>query len=1153
MSTLRLVSAGAGSGKTWRIVEELVGRVAGGVSLDRIAAVTFTEAAASELQDRLRAGLQRRGLNAEAAGVERANVCTIHRFALTLLRRYPLPASLPPDPMVLEQDEARALFLRSLRSVLRGAELAIDDDLAELVEALVEKARSLGMEADELARQAPAAVACITEVLPPPADAGELDEALRRALDAAFAWLDSGAKPRSTDDGVRRELRALRRDGPIFSLDAAQRVLRSPAPSKTFAKELPALLPAAHAVALRHPAARDRVASIVEEAFQLAVDAMREYAESRHRLGALDFEEMQLRAVRLLTGDGRDDRYARAVAAELPFVVVDEFQDSSPLQFRLFEVLRAAGTEVCYVGDLKQAIYGFRGADSSLFSALLSRAAAVGPAPEVLDRSRRSRPELVRFANAVFSRALPAVGVPFDALAADNDYTRLGLGESADAVEILRVPASTRSGPRIELGARRVRALLDSDLTVLDRVTRAPRRVRPGDVAVLGRQRSQLAQWADGLRALGVAVQQESDGLFETLEVRLARAWLAMLASPRDRSAAAMVLLSELYGLRQSTVAALSIEKLSGSPRRALELAASAPGRLALSPFEERALRRCDADLRACRDDLRSLPLGEAVEAAVERVGLVDRLSLRCDPAEAAQLRANVGWIVAEAHALSGRRDHALSLGEATGATLENLLHHLHARSLERLRQPVAPHDDVDAVRLMTLHGAKGLEFPVVLVDLLHAELRVRSPRVDVVRPDDLLQPDALRHFTLRCIPDTGLPPVDALLRERLGNLDEELRESLRLLYVGVTRARDHLLITWPSAAPTSTRSLLRDALARSLPDLPAATPDGALATWLDVPVRVFSIDDRAVAADDPVVAAVDLTPWHDLVDDPSPASAAPPPRTTVATLARVTPTDLCKVADCPEVMGLSRVFHREHLMARNEDVGVLRVGVPNAYASRVAVGRDDVAPSRVGELVHAAVSRAGLLAPSAYDATDEELADAVLTQHGQVEHRAALSLLIVDTLVSLRACVNLLRAVAEPAREIPFVLDLRGTTLHGIVDLVVRASDGLHVIDLKTHPLRSQDLARWAGYYRPQLDAYALALHRLSGMPVRGRHLAVPAAGMLLTLTDPFSPGETYAELADLADRIARGDRGPARDCDRCGWKARCATGQRHLRAAGS
>lgn len=1146
MTHPRLVSAGAGSGKTWRIVQEVVERVAHGLPLDRLAAVTFTEAAAGELQERLRAGLRQRGLVAEAAGIERANVCTIHRFALTLLRRYPLPASLPPDPMVLEQDQAHALFHRSLQEVLRASELTIEDDVARLVSDLVEKARSLGMEVDELSAQAPAAIAAVAGALPPAGVAGPLDAALRAALDAAYEWLDAGAKPRSTDDGIRRELRALRREEPVYPLDAAERLLRSPAPSKTFFKELPALMPAAHGVATRHPASHERVASLVEEAFRLAADAMRAYEDARHRLGALDFEEMQLRALRLLT----DDRYARAVAAELPFVVVDEFQDSSPLQFRLFEVLRAAGTEVCYVGDLKQAIYGFRGADSSLFGALLSRAVTGGQPPEVLDRSRRSRPELVRFANAVFSRALPPVGVPFDALTADNDYTRLAPGESA-AVEILRVPASTRSGPRIELGARRIRALLASGLTVLDRVTRATRPVRPGDVAVLGRQRSHLVQWAEALRALGLAVQQESDGLFDTLEVRLVRAWLSMLASPRDRAAAAMVLLSELYGLRQATVAALSVAKLSGSPRRALELAEADPARLPLTPFERRALQRCDADLRACRDALRSLPLGEAVELCLERVALSDRLALRRDPAEAAQLRANVAWVVAEAHALSGRRDHALSLGDATGATVENLLHHLQARSFERLRQPVAPGDDLDAVRLMTLHGAKGLEFPVVLVDLLHAELRVRAPRVDVVRPADpheLLAPDALRRFSLRCVPDTRTPPVDALLSERLGDLDGELREALRLFYVGVTRARDHLLVTWPSAAPTSARFLLRDALARSLPDLPMGSPEGSPASWIDLPVTVFTADDGA----DPSAEAlppVDLSPWRELVEDDSPGDHPAGPRPTAPLLARVTPTDLCKVADCPEVLTLSRIFHDEHLMARNEDVGVLRVGVPNAYASRLAIGRDDVAPSRVGELVHAAVSRAGLLAPSAYNATDEQLADAVLTQHGQLDHRAALTALIVDTLVSLRACVNLLRAVAEPAREIPFVLDLRGTTLHGIVDLVVRTSDGLHVIDLKTHPLRVQDLARWAGYYRPQLDAYALALHRLSGMPVRGRHLAVPAAGMLLTLTDPFVPAESYAELAGLADRIARGVRGPARDCNACGWKGRCATGLRHLR----
>ncbi len=1152
MSTLRLVSAGAGSGKTWRIVQEVVARVADGLSLDQIAAVTFTEAAASELQDRIRAGLQQRGFAAEAARVERANICTIHRFALTLLRRFPLPAALPPDPMVLEPDEANALFHRALQAALRAEDGEVGEDTAELIATLVEKARSLGMDGDDLQREAPLAAAWIASAFSPPIDGAELDAAFRAALDEGFDWLDVRAKTRVTDDAIRRELRLLRRNLPGDLLDVAIRLLRAAKPSKTFSKELPALLPAAEAMVLLHPDARGRIDATVQRLFRLGAAAAGRYGEEKQRRGALDFEEMQRRALALLSEP--DDRYARAVVAELPYIVVDEFQDSSPLQFQLFEVLRAAGAEVCYVGDLKQAIYGFRGADSSLFKALLTQATAAGTPPEVLDRSRRSRPELVRFANELFSRVLPRHGIPFDPLVADNDYTRPATPDRPGAVELLRIPSTPRNGPRIDLGADRIRDLLRSGLTVLDRASRTFRPLRPGDIAVLGRQRGQLSQWGDALRARGLPVLQEADGLFDTLEIRLARAWLAMLASPRDRSASAMVLLSELYGLRQATVVALSLEKLSGSPRRALELAAREPARLPLTDFERRALERCDADLRVCRDALRSLPLGEATELVLERVSIRERLGLRCDAAQTAQLGANLGWLVAEAHELGGRRDHALELGGVTGATLENLLLHLDARSFEQPRQPVALHDDVDAVRLMTLHGAKGLEFPVVLVDLLHAELKVRVPRVDVLRPADsraLLGPGALKNFTIRCIPETGMPPVDDLLRVRLGDLDEELRESLRLLYVGITRARDHLLVTWPTLAANSSRYLLRDALGPLLPDLPEAHPDGVDALWLDAPVRVFGAAEAGPQLRSESAPPLDLAPWRALVEDLSVPAPTVPPAASVPRLARVTPTDLCKVADCPEVMILARVHHGEHLMARSDGAEVLRVGVPDACASRLAITKDHVAPTRVGLLVHAAVSRASLLAPSADDPTDEQLADAVLTQHGQADHRAALSLLIIDTLVSLRACVNKLRAVTEPTREIPFVLDLRGTTLSGVIDLVVRAGDGLHVIDLKTHPLRSADLPRWAAYYRPQLDAYALALHRLTGMPVLGRHLAIPAAGTLLTLTAPFDPEETSAALADLADRIARGDRGPSRDCARCGWKGQCLTGQRHLRAA--
>ena len=117
-----LVSAGAGSGKTFRIVQRLVERVRGGTPVERVAAVTFTEAAASELQDRLRAALLAEGFAAEASRVDGASVCTIHRFALTLLQRYPIAAGLAPDARVLDEEEAASLRRAVLSELVdRGA------------------------------------------------------------------------------------------------------------------------------------------------------------------------------------------------------------------------------------------------------------------------------------------------------------------------------------------------------------------------------------------------------------------------------------------------------------------------------------------------------------------------------------------------------------------------------------------------------------------------------------------------------------------------------------------------------------------------------------------------------------------------------------------------------------------------------------------------------------------------------------------------------------------------------------------------------------------------------------------------------------------------------------------------------------------------
>jgi ATP-dependent helicase/nuclease subunit A len=1176
----RLVSAGAGSGKTHRIVEEVVARVRDGVSVERIAAVTFTEAAASELQERLRLRLLDEGLRDEAARVEGAMICTIHRFALTLLTRFPLAAGVAPTPMVLDDDGARALLERAMERDLRAHagdahRRWLEESLGEgvgltsnaydpaerpegrlhaVVRLLIERARSLAMAPDALQREGEAAVLRLRAVMPPRGDAAALERDLAAGHALAMRWLDDNpTPPYKADEPLHQLLGALRAEPATSPVEHALRVSRAKCGAKTGAVLSP-LLRAAAALCEGHPELHRRVEAAVRGCYEVAARALRGYQAEKARLGAVDFEDMQARAWELLTGRIEGvAAYAPVVARALPHIVVDEFQDTSPLQYVLFDVLRAAGSALTLVGDLKQGIYGFRAADSTLFASLLQRGVALGGV-ETLDRSRRSRPELVRFANGLFGALLPGAAMPFDPLEAENAYTRGALPAPGPCVDVLWHGRPDRAESRVEPGVARVRALLAEGREVLDRATGVARPLRAGDIAVLAFDHAHLSRWNDALRAVGIPTRLDGGSLFDALEVRLARAWLSMLASPRDRAAAAAVLLSELYGVSQRTMVRLTLQRVSGSPKRALALADADPAALPLTDFERRALSRCEDDLAWCRAALRQRPLPQAVEASLERVELAERLSQRLGEADAAQVRANLGALEGYAYDLAAQGDAALSLSGSTGATLENLLQLLEREEASRPRMP-SPGGAEDAVRLVTLHGSKGMEYPVVILDALSRKVGSRLPRVEVIRPTDpevLLGPGALAASAVQLVPEVAM----AGWRERFSRsfgADERARaEWLRLLYVAVTRAREHLVVLWPEATKGGVSVYVASLIREQIPPPPPGAASGADGTWFEVAVRSWSAPEPGGAEEVPPPEGPDLAAWAAFVEGegsaPVPPVGSPGARRT---LARVSPSDLCQVADCPEVLRIARFSRGErHALARATGAPVERRGIPPTWAERAAVSRDVPSP-RVGTLVHAAVERARLHVDDDDLARlqDVVLVDEVLSAQGQAEHTSELGELMLRTLSSLRGALRALGSTEEPAREVPFSVDLEGHTLQGIIDLVVRAPDGLHVVDLKTHLLRASELPRWAAYYTPQLDAYALAVRRISGEVVAGRHLAVTAAGALVTLPGGFDADGAAASLADLAGRIADGARGPAQDCGTCGWRDHCRVGREVVR----
>ena len=524
---------------------------------------------------------------------------------------------------------------------------------------------------------------------------------------------------------------------------------------------------------------------------------------------------------------------------------VDEFQDSSPLQLAIFMALAGMVGESTWVGDPKQAIYGFRNADSALTQAAFDAVrAANGPPQQTLSESWRSRDGIVRFVNAAFGPVFSAMGLP----AKDHAFTgtrRFETGFSRPPLAVWRLEGTVAE--QHGALAAQVREIL-GDAESWSVARKADGEIRPlqaGDIAILCRSNENVGKMATALAAQGLHVSVERDGLTGTPHVQLVVAAARWVADASDRLA-----LAELANFFAD----------DERPDAWLQAAAADAPDDAL-----RSVVPIVDDLNALRDRILMLTPAELVDAVL-------RLKLVQQRIEA---WGNAGERLDDLEALRGfALGYEESCGaEGTPATLNGLILALGSDPPKRPRS-LRP----DAVQVTTYHRAKGLEWPLaILTDLDHApKPRLFQPVAEADGAIDLVNPLAGRWIRFWPWPyGTQKKNVDFDERAEASPIGREAgrrarEEETRLLYVGATRARDYLVFAPPQRGE-AWLELLDVGASPNHVQLPKASGD---------PLRAGGLSFAAEAL---AVSAKEALPWPGpapaFVSRPREAKVRPPLR----------------------------------------------------------------------------------------------------------------------------------------------------------------------------------------------------------------------------------------------------------------------------------
>ncbi len=1018
-----LVSASAGSGKTYKLMNEVFEEVKAGMPPHGLIASTFTIKAAGELKERIRQKLIDGGLVEQSRAMELALVGTVHSVCAEILRRFAFEQGASLRQEILVDDEKTRLFRQSLNECMSEQDYAkfsgfahrfsiLIENLEEHIEDLVDLARQNDFDEQGWKNSIEASLKILIEAIPQanrPDCTQELKAALRHYLTNHPVPPSPHANTAVAHETVKQAARILEQGGELTWREWVLLGKLGPA-----VQVLPLFRPVIDSARLF--LATQEFRSDLEESvrfvFGLAKKAMDHYSGKKKALGRLDFSDLEQMTLKILDQPEVIER----LRSELHMLMVDEFQDTNPVQLAIFMKLGALCKKVVWVGDLKQSIYGFRGSDPTLMEMTMKAVleTSLHAVREVLPSNWRSAKGIVEFNNEVFVRAFARDGIPASEIRQDPKWPHTS---DEQTIEVWNSHEKNKSQHAKGL-ASGVRSLLNSGV------------IRPGDIALLLRTKDHVDTFTKALKEAGLSVSVSGGELLKQSEVVLALAAYRYLVNPRDSVAAGELLLG--FGIDPNEWLKRALARETAHP--------------VLEKLEE--ARKLAKGLGVC----------EKLDLAIAVSGLPERLS------------SMSGGDQREFH-VAALRQVAIRYEDQCLASFTPCSDTGFLAFLDEEEPEIPASEHSGAIHVMTYHKAKGLEWPVVILGSLKSDPVESSLFDSMVRLEPHAKFDFSAPLANRVIENLLWPfgkqkKIDNLTQHQVGSKSLTERQAARraehrrLLYVGMTRAKERLVFLNEYRNALDESSFLgvlegeEGFLVSFSPEAGKILIDGA-----PHPCRTVELDPA-----------------------PAPASSTDPSTTRKV---RVLPEGTPLTGDQPSLYlqpsALSWSAIAEEGATRPALLEVMAFGrdlVLNRSAQQAESSAN--APSRVrrdelGTAVHLFLGSDD----SRANRRDRVMRAEDILKRFSVRANVVSAEALVEASDRFFAKVKEIWPRGELHREVPVQFELKGSIVRGSMDALVLTAEEAVIVDHKASLKRVENASELLDEYGPQLLAYATAVRR--------------------------------------------------------------------------